>query len=100
MSYPFKSALELRDAIVSKEVSPVEVVTASIDRMQSLEPLLNAFVTQTPELALSAARAAEKAVMRGERLGALHGLPQVAHSHSHLEPRPFPTCLESTMPLS
>lgn len=75
MSYPFKSALELRDAIVSKEVSPVEVVTASIDRMQSLEPLLNAFVTQTPELALSAARAAEKAVMRGERLGALHGLP-------------------------
>ncbi|AEJ13911.1 MULTISPECIES: amidase [Pseudomonas] len=75
MSYPFKSALELRDAIVSKEVSPVEVVTASIDRMQSLEPLLNAFVTQTPELALSAARAAEKAVMRGERFGALHGLP-------------------------
>lgn len=75
MSYPFKTALELRDAIVSKGVSPVEVVTAAIDRMQSLEPLLNAFVTQTPELALSAARTAEKAVMRGEKLGALHGLP-------------------------
>ncbi|WP_237140720.1 amidase [Pseudomonas silesiensis] len=74
-SYPFRSALDLRNAITSKEISPVEVVTAAIDRMQSLEPQLNAFVTQTPELALSAARAAEKTVMAGEKLGALHGLP-------------------------
>jgi aspartyl-tRNA(Asn)/glutamyl-tRNA(Gln) amidotransferase subunit A len=71
----FESAFELRNAIASKQVSPVEVVKQSIDAMQAFEPKLNAFVTQTPEVALEAARRAEKSVMEGEPLGLLHGLP-------------------------
>jgi Asp-tRNA(Asn)/Glu-tRNA(Gln) amidotransferase A subunit family amidase len=72
----YKSALELKELIRKKKISPVEVVKQSLKRMEKLEPTLNCMVTPTPELALEAARAAEKAVMkRGTKLGLLHGLP-------------------------
>lgn len=71
----YMSALALRTAISRKEVSPVEVVQRALDRMEETEPKLNAFATRTPELALAAARKAEQAVMDGEPLGLLHGLP-------------------------
>lgn len=71
----FTTALELRRAILRKEISPVEVVAASIERMEALEPALNCFVTRTPEMALEAARAAEKAILAGHDPGALGGLP-------------------------
>ncbi|MGD9764619.1 MAG: amidase [Candidatus Binatia bacterium] len=71
----YATALELKDAIATKKLSPVELVKASLARLDELEPKLNCFVTVTPELALEAARAAEKAVMSGRPLGALHGLP-------------------------
>ena len=71
----YMSALALRTAISRKEVSPVEVVQRALDRMEETEPKLNAFATRTPELALAAARKAEQAVMDGETLGLLHGLP-------------------------
>lgn len=72
---PFMSAIELRDAIASKRVSPVEVVRHALDRMDALEPRLNCFVTRTPESALAAARQVERAIMAGEPIGALAGLP-------------------------
>jgi aspartyl-tRNA(Asn)/glutamyl-tRNA(Gln) amidotransferase subunit A len=65
----FTSALELRQAILRKEISPVEVVTASIARMETLEPALNCFVTRTPDLAL------EAALLVGEDPSPLGGLP-------------------------
>jgi aspartyl-tRNA(Asn)/glutamyl-tRNA(Gln) amidotransferase subunit A len=71
----FTSALELRRAILRKEISPVEVVTASVARMEAHEPLLNCFVTRTPEIALEAARTAEAAILAGDDPGALGGLP-------------------------
>ncbi|MCJ7795815.1 MAG: amidase, partial [Thermoleophilia bacterium] len=71
----FTSALELRAAMGRKEISPVEVVTAAIARMEAYEPVLNCFVTRTPELALEAAMAAEAAILAGEDPGALGGLP-------------------------
>jgi Asp-tRNA(Asn)/Glu-tRNA(Gln) amidotransferase A subunit family amidase len=71
----FTSALELRAAMGRKEISPVEVVTAAIARMEAYEPVLNCFVTRTPELALEAAKAAEAAILAGEDPGALGGLP-------------------------
>ena len=71
----YVSALELRSAIVRGELSAVEVVGASIERMEKLESTLNAFVTPTPEIALAAAREADGKLARGEEPGPLHGLP-------------------------
>lgn len=71
----YATAFELREAILRKEVSAVEVVGATLSRMEKLEPLLNAFVTPTPELALEAAREADAALARGEEPGPLHGVP-------------------------
>jgi len=74
-SCEFTSALELRDAIAQKHVSPVEVVRQTLERIDVLEPRLNCFVTLTPDIAMERARNAEQAVMRGDALGPLHGLP-------------------------
>ena len=74
-SYAYTSALDLSRAIAAREVSPVEIMTACLDRMNALEPHLNCFVTATREEAIAAAKRAENAVMSGEPLGALHGVP-------------------------
>jgi aspartyl-tRNA(Asn)/glutamyl-tRNA(Gln) amidotransferase subunit A len=71
----FMPATVLVRAIRAKEVSPVEVTAAVLARIEALEPKLNAFATFTPELALAAARTAEKAVTAGAELGDLHGVP-------------------------
>jgi len=70
-----RSALELTKAIAKKEISPVELMKETLDRADSLESKLNCFATYTPELAMSQAKAAEKAVMNKLPLGLLHGLP-------------------------
>ena len=70
-----QSATTLAALIREKKASPVEVVAAYLDRIVDQNPLLNAFVHVEPEWALSAARAAESAVMRSENLGPLHGVP-------------------------
>lgn len=69
------SAVDLRRLIGSKAVSPVEVMQASLDRIADLNPLLVAFCDMRPDAAMAEARAAEAAVMRGDRLPPLHGLP-------------------------
>ncbi|HKW95532.1 MAG TPA: amidase [Methylomirabilota bacterium] len=68
-------ARELAALIRSKQVSPVEVVDAVLARVERLQPVLNCFATVTAEEARDAALAAEVAVMTGEELGPLHGLP-------------------------
>ena len=73
--FAFMSALELKARIARRDVSPLELVEASLERVEGLEPMLNCFVQTSPELALEAARQAEEAVMSGEALGLLHGLP-------------------------
>ena len=60
--------------IREREVSPVEVAEAHLERIAGLNPALNAIVTLAPDV-LERARAAEAAVMRGEQLGSLHGVP-------------------------
>src|SRR5213593_751179 len=68
-------ATELAALIRKKQVSPVEVVGAVLDRIDRINPRLNAFVTLTDEQARRAAKAAERALMkRGARLGPLHGV--------------------------
>ncbi len=69
------TALEMRAAIAARKLSAVDLMTETLDRMESLEPILNAFVTPTPESALEAAQAADKAMASGKSLGALHGIP-------------------------
>lgn len=68
-------ALSLRSLIRSRQVSPVEATHAVIDRVQELDPTLNAFITTDFERALETASCAEHAVTRRERLGTLHGVP-------------------------
>ena len=72
-----RSALSLRDLIASKAVSPLEVLEAHLAEIARLNPTLNAIVTLADEQARAAAVAAEAAVMRGDELGPLHGLPLV-----------------------
>src|SRR6185295_19386794 len=69
------SAVELRWRIGRKEISPVEVLEAAIDRIGAIDPAVNAIAATDYARARLAARAAEQAVLRGEQLGALHGLP-------------------------
>ena len=61
--------------IADRELSPVEVVTASLDRAAQLKESHGAFVTVDRDGALAAARQAEDEVRRGRYNGALHGIP-------------------------
>src|SRR5258707_4187890 len=71
------SAREIAGQIRRKEVSPVEVARAHLDRIERLNPRLNAFVDYKAEAVLAQAREAEKAILRSDRdeLGPLHGVP-------------------------
>jgi aspartyl-tRNA(Asn)/glutamyl-tRNA(Gln) amidotransferase subunit A len=66
---------ELVPRLRQKEVSPVELTRACLDRIEKLNPALNAFITVISESALAEARAAESEISRGEWRGPLHGIP-------------------------
>ena len=68
-------ALTLAHRIRTKQVSAVAVVDAVLQRIETLQPRVNAFITVTADEARDAARRAEAAVMSGEPLGPLHGVP-------------------------
>jgi len=68
-------ARDLAALIRTRAVSPVEVIDVVLARIERLNPRLNAFCTITAEEAREAAVAAEVAVMTGESLGPLHGVP-------------------------
>ena len=71
----FTPATELAALIRAKKLSPVELTRAVLARIEKLNPVLNAFCTPTPEIALADARRAEEAVAKGGALGPLHGIP-------------------------
>jgi amidase len=70
-----KSAVELAAMIRDREVSSREVVQAHLDRIEAVNPHLNAIVRLLPDQALAAADAADRAVADGTALGTLHGVP-------------------------
>jgi amidase len=70
-----KSALELRRLIGTKEISPVELLEACIERIEAVNPLVNAVTATCYDRARIEAQAAERAVLDGRPLGLLHGLP-------------------------
>ena len=71
----FTSAVELAELIRRRALSPVEVIRAVLERIDRLNTRLGAYVMVHAERALGEARAAERAVMAGEPLGPLHGVP-------------------------
>jgi Asp-tRNA(Asn)/Glu-tRNA(Gln) amidotransferase A subunit family amidase len=71
----FGTIAEIAAGIREKKFSPVEVVNAYLERGSALQPKLNAFVHIDVEGARKQARAAEAALMCGDGVGPLHGVP-------------------------
>jgi aspartyl-tRNA(Asn)/glutamyl-tRNA(Gln) amidotransferase subunit A len=71
----FKSVAELAPLIKTRKLSPVEVVRACLDRIDAVNPKVNAFITVTGEQALEQARKAEVEIGAGRYRGPLHGVP-------------------------
>ncbi len=69
------SAREIAAAVASRKISPREVVIASLDRAEAVEPALNAFVQIDRDGALAQAEALERALAQGASPGPLAGVP-------------------------
>lgn len=71
----YMSIEELAGNIQRKDISPVEVTQAMLDRVEQLEPQLRAFNTVFRDEVMEAARAAETEIQRGTYRSPLHGVP-------------------------
>jgi amidase len=69
------SATEQARLIRAKTISPVELLQAHLEAIERLNPEINAICTLAADSAMAAAKRAERAVMAGEEIGLLHGLP-------------------------
>lgn len=74
----FFPATDLAQRLRAGELSAREVVTAHLERIDAVNPAVNAIVTLVSDRAADAARLADDAFARGEAVGPLHGLP-IAH---------------------
>ena len=72
---PLQSLADVSESIRQRQISPVDVVTMCLDRIERLQPRLNAFVTVVADAALNAAKAAAKEIEQGRWKGPLHGIP-------------------------
>jgi aspartyl-tRNA(Asn)/glutamyl-tRNA(Gln) amidotransferase subunit A len=71
----YMSIAELQDRIRTRDVSPTHIVERCLDRIQTLNPRLNAFATVLADQALDQARQAHEEIQRGRWRGPLHGVP-------------------------
>ena len=78
----FRPATELAALLRGRQISARELLDAHLDRIERVNPELNAIVTLDAEGARKAADAADAALAAGEEVGPLHGLP-VAHKDTH-----------------
>jgi aspartyl-tRNA(Asn)/glutamyl-tRNA(Gln) amidotransferase subunit A len=69
------TAAAAADAIRARKLSPVELTRALLDRIDRLDPKLNAFIRLDRDAAIEAAKAAEAEIMAGRPRGPLHGVP-------------------------
>jgi amidase len=69
------SATELRRLMAERTISPVEILDRCLARIAGVNPAVNAVVTLDENGARAAARTAEAAILRGDDLGPLHGIP-------------------------
>jgi aspartyl-tRNA(Asn)/glutamyl-tRNA(Gln) amidotransferase subunit A len=77
MSHEFDrmSAIEMRRLIATKAISPVDLTMRALAKAEATQSSLNAFYRLLPEEAIAAAKAAEAAVLHGDSLGPIHGIP-------------------------
>ncbi|WP_186037696.1 amidase [Burkholderia gladioli] len=71
----YQDAVTLASLIRTKQVSPVEIMQAHLDRVEAVNPKVNAITTLLADQAMQSAKAAERAVENGSELGAFHGVP-------------------------
>jgi aspartyl-tRNA(Asn)/glutamyl-tRNA(Gln) amidotransferase subunit A len=82
------SAWQLRELIAAKEVSPVEVAAHFLGRIEDHQPVLRAVEHIDKERVRREAAAAEAAVLQGDDLGLLHGIPMAVKGHLDIEGQP------------
>jgi Asp-tRNA(Asn)/Glu-tRNA(Gln) amidotransferase A subunit family amidase len=71
----FTAISETVEKIRRGEISPREIIDAHLERIEKLQPRLNAFVHVDAERARQQAQVAEASVLRGDAVGVLHGVP-------------------------
>ncbi|MCH8206722.1 MAG: aspartyl/glutamyl-tRNA amidotransferase subunit A [Chloroflexi bacterium] len=71
----FLSIAEAAELIAGRELSPVEIIDAHLERVERTDRQLNSFITLLRDESIAAAKRAEKAVLSGQDLGPLHGIP-------------------------
>jgi aspartyl-tRNA(Asn)/glutamyl-tRNA(Gln) amidotransferase subunit A len=75
MDIPFLTIAELGRAYEKRELSPVEVTRALLDRVAAHDGKLHSFIRVTADVALAEAKEAERELMAGTRRGPMHGIP-------------------------
>lgn len=77
----YLSAAESGELIAKGELSPIELTSSLLERIEERDSELNSFLTVTADIALSAARSAEKRALAHERIGPLDGVPHSLKDH-------------------
>ena len=71
----FMSACEMAEKIKTQELTSQEIIETIIERLQKINPIINAYCTPTLELAREMAKEADERVKEGKKLGTLNGIP-------------------------
>ena len=71
----FMSACEMAEKIKTQELTSQEIIETIIERIQKINPIINAYCTPTLELAREMAKEADERVKEGKKLGTLNGIP-------------------------
>jgi Asp-tRNA(Asn)/Glu-tRNA(Gln) amidotransferase A subunit family amidase len=87
----FAPVWQQADLIRTRALSPVELMRATLNRIEAIDPTLRAWITVDADKAMDSARAAENDIARGKYLGPLHGIPYGIKDQIHA--LGFPTTL-------
>src|SRR6478752_6304798 len=87
-AFPFGSAGQLARAVRNGQVSSVELLRAYLDRVDRLNPAINAIVVDDRDRALEDARAADRALAKGAKVGPLHGVPMTIKESFNIPGQP------------
>lgn len=71
----YMSACEMRDSILRQELTSEEITETIIERIEKINPLINAYCTTTFDLAKELAKETDKLIEKGQKLGAIQGIP-------------------------
>ena len=82
---PFLTVAELGEHIRNRDVSPVEVTEAYLDRIDSLNSQIRAYLTVTADIARQAAQDCEEEIAAGNYRGPLHGIPVAVKDQMYTE---------------